>query len=118
MLGGEALPFEGETFDCVVSTWTLCSIADVGRALGEVYRVLRPGGRFFFLEHGLVARSQASSGGSGGSTRSSEGWRRVAAWTSMSRQSSGASLSRPSRSIASRWSGLPGPTAPCIEASP
>ncbi|QDV37594.1 class I SAM-dependent methyltransferase [Tautonia plasticadhaerens] len=52
-LGGEALPFEDETFDCVVSTWTLCSIAEVGRALGEVYRVLRPGGRFLFLEHGL-----------------------------------------------------------------
>ena len=53
--GGEALPFENETFDCVVSTWTLCSIPEVGRALGEVYRVLRPGGRFVFLEHGLSA---------------------------------------------------------------
>jgi SAM-dependent methyltransferase len=51
--GGEGLPFEGETFDCVVSTWTLCSIPEVGRAIGEVYRVLRPGGRFVFLEHGL-----------------------------------------------------------------
>jgi ubiquinone/menaquinone biosynthesis C-methylase UbiE len=51
--GGEALPFESEAFDCVVSTWTLCSIPDVGRALGEVCRVLRPGGRFVFLEHGL-----------------------------------------------------------------
>ncbi len=50
--GGESLPFEDGTFDCVVSTWTLCSIPDVGRALGEVYRVLRPGGRFVFLEHG------------------------------------------------------------------
>jgi ubiquinone/menaquinone biosynthesis C-methylase UbiE len=51
--GGEELPFEGGTFDWVVSTWTLCSIPEVGRALGEVYRVLRPGGRFVFLEHGL-----------------------------------------------------------------
>jgi SAM-dependent methyltransferase len=51
--GVEELPFEGEAFDCVVSTWTLCSIPEVGRALGEVYRVLRPGGRFIFLEHGL-----------------------------------------------------------------
>jgi ubiquinone/menaquinone biosynthesis C-methylase UbiE len=51
--GGEELPFESGTFDCVVSTWTLCSIPEVGRALGEVYRVLRPGGRFSFLEHGL-----------------------------------------------------------------
>ena len=51
--GGEILPFESATFDCVVSTWTLCSIPEVGRAIGEVYRVLRPGGRFVFLEHGL-----------------------------------------------------------------
>ena len=50
---GERLPFEGATFDCVVSTFTLCSIEDVGQALGEVYRVLRPGGQFLFLEHGL-----------------------------------------------------------------
>ena len=52
-LSGEALPFEEGTFDCVVSTWTLCSIPDAGRALHEIYRVLRLGGRFVFLEHGL-----------------------------------------------------------------
>lgn len=51
--GGEDLPFEGGTFDCVVSTWTLCSIPEVRRAISEVYRVLRPGARFIFLEHGL-----------------------------------------------------------------
>jgi ubiquinone/menaquinone biosynthesis C-methylase UbiE len=50
---GEQLPFEEDTFDCVVSTFTLCSIEDVCRAIGEVYRVLKPGGRFLFLEHGL-----------------------------------------------------------------
>ena len=53
VLSGERLPFEGDRFDCVVSTFTLCSIGDVGQALGEVYRVLRPSGRFLFLEHGL-----------------------------------------------------------------
>src|SRR3954449_7678697 len=53
VLSGEALPFEDESFDSVVSTWTLCSIPDVRRALGEVYRVLKPGGGFVFLEHGL-----------------------------------------------------------------
>lgn len=51
-LSGERLPFEDESFDCLVSTFTLCSIADAEQALREVYRVLKPGGRFLFLEHG------------------------------------------------------------------
>jgi ubiquinone/menaquinone biosynthesis C-methylase UbiE len=51
--GSERLPFADAAFDCVASTWTLCSIDGVERALGEVYRVLRPSGRFLFLEHGL-----------------------------------------------------------------
>lgn len=47
------LPFENGTFNTVVSTFTLCSIKDVNVALSEVYRVLKPSGRFLFLEHGL-----------------------------------------------------------------
>ena len=53
VLNGERLPFESDHFDCAVSTFTLCSIENVGQALSEVYRVLKPGGRFLFLEHGL-----------------------------------------------------------------
>ncbi|HEU5116978.1 MAG TPA: class I SAM-dependent methyltransferase [Isosphaeraceae bacterium] len=53
ILGSESMPFNEGTFDCVVSTWTLCSIPEVEKALAEVYRVLKPGGRFVFLEHGL-----------------------------------------------------------------
>ncbi len=48
----EALPFEASRFDCVVSTWTLCTIADVGAALREVRRVLKSDGKLVFLEHG------------------------------------------------------------------
>jgi ubiquinone/menaquinone biosynthesis C-methylase UbiE len=51
--GAEELPFPDETFDCAVSTWALCSVADVDRALREIHRVLKPGGRFLLLEHGL-----------------------------------------------------------------
>jgi ubiquinone/menaquinone biosynthesis C-methylase UbiE len=50
--GAEVLPFDDERFDCVVSTWTLCSIRAVSNAIAEIYRVLRPGGRFVFIEHG------------------------------------------------------------------
>ena len=47
----EALPFADGTFDVVVSTLVLCTVGDLGRSLGEISRVLRPGGTFRFLEH-------------------------------------------------------------------
>jgi ubiquinone/menaquinone biosynthesis C-methylase UbiE len=47
----EDLPFEDNTFDTVVSTLVLCGVDDQPRALREIRRVLRPGGRFLFLEH-------------------------------------------------------------------
>ena len=53
VLNGENLPFADQSFDSVVSTWTLCSIANVKQALQQIYRVLKPGGQFFFIEHGL-----------------------------------------------------------------
>lgn len=53
VLDSKNLPMADNTFDSVVSTWTLCSIADVEQALQEIKRVLKPGGKFFFIEHGL-----------------------------------------------------------------
>ena len=49
-----ALPVPDESVDHVLSTWTLCTIPDAMRALAEVRRVLRPGGAFRFVEHGLA----------------------------------------------------------------
>jgi len=62
-LDGAAIPLDDASVDNALSTWTLCTIPDVDVALQEVRRVLRPGGRFVFLEHGLsddprVARRQ------------------------------------------------------------
>ncbi len=53
VLDGEKLPMVDNTFDTVVSTWTLCSIQHVEPAIAEIYRVLKPGGKFLFIEHGL-----------------------------------------------------------------
>ena len=52
--GAEALPMADASVDHVLSTWTLCTIPDATRALGEVRRVLRPGGALRFVEHGLA----------------------------------------------------------------
>jgi ubiquinone/menaquinone biosynthesis C-methylase UbiE len=61
ILNGEHLPMIDNTFDSVVSTWTLCSIANIDQALREIYRVLKPGGRFFFVEHGLSRDPQVQA---------------------------------------------------------
>ena len=47
-----AIPLEKASIDTIVSTWSLCSIADAPGALEEMLRVLKPGGRFLFVEHG------------------------------------------------------------------
>jgi ubiquinone/menaquinone biosynthesis C-methylase UbiE len=53
-LDGQSLPFEDDSFDSALSTWTMCTIPDVGTALAELRRVLKPGGTLHFLEHGLA----------------------------------------------------------------
>lgn len=63
-LSAEKLPVPDASFDTVVCTYTLCTIPDPAAALAEMKRVLTPGGRLLFSEHGLapdadVARWQA-----------------------------------------------------------
>ncbi|HEX4867165.1 MAG TPA: methyltransferase domain-containing protein [Acidimicrobiales bacterium] len=53
-LDGQSLPLPDDSCDAALSTWTLCTIPDVATALWEVRRVLKPGGTFHFVEHGLA----------------------------------------------------------------
>jgi SAM-dependent methyltransferase len=59
-ISAESLPFDAGSFDSVVCTLTLCSIANVRAALAEVTRVLKPGGEFLFFEHGRHAESSVA----------------------------------------------------------
>ena len=52
-LSGEHLDLPDESFNSVVCTFTLCSIPDASSAMSEMRRILRTGGRLFFIEHGL-----------------------------------------------------------------
>ena len=49
----EELPFADASFDTAVSSFTLCSVEDPYRSLAEIRRVLKPGGKLLFCEHGL-----------------------------------------------------------------
>lgn len=53
-LDGQSLPLADDSCDSALSTWTLCTIPDVAAALGELRRVLKPGGALHFVEHGLA----------------------------------------------------------------
>jgi SAM-dependent methyltransferase len=50
----EAIPLEDHCVDTIVTTWTLCSIPRAAAALADMRRVLRPGGKLLFVEHGLA----------------------------------------------------------------
>lgn len=57
---GEKIPFRDSSFDTVVCTFTLCSVDDPGQVMSEMRRILRPGGRLLFLEHGRAPESDVA----------------------------------------------------------
>lgn len=75
------LPFDAARFDCVVATWTLCSIQDPAGALREMRRVLKPGGIYLFIEHGRAPDERLA----GWQDRLNPVWRRLAGGCNMNR---------------------------------
>jgi len=53
----EKIPLADNSIDFVVSTWSLCSILNPEIALKEVFRILKPNGRFTFIEHGKSTKN-------------------------------------------------------------
>ena len=77
----EMIPMEDKTIDTVLTTWTLCSISDVNRALSEMRRVLKPNGRLLFVEHGLSPDNKVRRW----QNRLNPVWKRVAAGCHLNR---------------------------------
>jgi len=82
----ETIPLDDGTIDSVVTTWTLCSIPQAASALGEMRRVLRPGGQLLFAEHGLAPSASVRWW----QDRLTPSWQRI---------SGGCHLNRPIRSM-------------------
>lgn len=70
----EAIPLAAGSVETVVTSWTLCSIPDIARALDEVRRVLRADGRLVFVEHGRSPDTRVA----GWQDRLTPLWRRIA----------------------------------------
>lgn len=71
---GEAIPFPDDSFDCVVCTFTLCSVQDPGKSIAEMRRVLKPGGQLLFAEHGRAPDAKVAKW----QARVEPVWKRVA----------------------------------------
>jgi len=78
----ERVPAPDASFDTVVTTFTLCSIPDAAAALGEMRRVLKPGGRLLFIEHGRAPDERVRAW----QDRLTPLWRRLAGGCHLNRQ--------------------------------
>lgn len=82
---GEHIPFPDQAFDTVVCTFTLCSVQDPRQVLAELRRVLKPGGRLLYLEHGRAP----DSGVAGWQKRIEPVWKRLAGNCHLTREVGG-----------------------------
>jgi ubiquinone/menaquinone biosynthesis C-methylase UbiE len=80
-LPGERVPLDDASVDTVVLTYTLCTIGDWSAALGQMHRVLKPGGRMLFCEHGLAPDADVQRW----QNRINAGWRRLCGGCNLNR---------------------------------
>ena len=80
--GADRIPLAAASIDTAVFTWTLCSVANPDAVLGEVRRVLKPGGTLIFVEHGLAPDAGVRTW----QNRLTPVWRRVAGGCHLNRQ--------------------------------
>ena len=80
-LPGEEIPLESESVDTVLVTFTLCSIDEAAAALDGMRRVLKPGGRLLYCEHGAAPDVRVRLW----QDRLNPGWRRVSGGCNMNR---------------------------------
>ena len=80
-LPGEEIPLDTNSVDSVVVTYTLCTIPDVHRALRGMHRVLRPGGKLLFCEHGIAPDEAVRKW----QNRINPGWRKLAGGCNVNR---------------------------------
>jgi len=78
----EQISLPGASIDTVVLTWALCTIPDAHRALREMRRVLKPGGRLIFAEHGLSPDRKVQAW----QQRLNPLWRRIAGGCNINRR--------------------------------
>ena len=78
----ETIPMDDQSFDTVVTTWTLCSVSDPRVALREMRRVLKPGGRLLFAEHGAAPDAHVRSW----QDRLTPAWKRIAGGCHLNRK--------------------------------
>src|SRR3546814_18191734 len=90
---------DDQSFDAVVTTWTLCSVSDIAVALREMQRVLKPGGTLVFAEHGTAPNIAVRTW----QDRLTPLWTRLAGGCHLNRQ--------PDRELRAEGFRLPGPQA-------